>query len=596
VVSKENYFSAQSVPLVGRSAELDKISQLLQNPACRLVTIAGVGGVGKTRLARQLAAHLAQNFPDGIYFVDLQGVTAVQYLPAAFADALKLDTDATDLPPLLKSYLQTKSVLLILDNFEHLLAGTDFLIELLEATENLKLLVTSRESLNSKWEWVYPLAGLAFPNLMPDAENSDLRLDNYPAAQLFSRLAQRFNAGFDVEKEQTHIFRLCALVEGLPLALELAASWLKLLPLEKIVTGLQRNFDMTHSNLRDIPARHRSMRTVFDTSWRMLSYEEQDALQKLAIFRAGFGIEAAQEIAGATLGVLLALVEKSLVQQKSDGRYYLHELLRQYAGEQIAADWTRERELHQKLAKYFVGWLNGWLPITSETDFHEFKEQTVRELDNLRLAWDWLVREQCLLTNPTALRSYQTLYYYHNRAAEAISSLEAAAANLERNPKPEAAAVLAQVWAYLGYFYQSGQLEKAKNYLHKSMALFEQTGAVPFASSYADPQASLAILYSVMGGRYDDAIELGQRAAESCRVRGDRVNEAIALFAQGQGYYYKADYVNSDIYLRRSYTLVEKTNDLEYLPIRATCLHLLSMRERALNNLGLASRYAYEHS
>jgi predicted ATPase len=329
----------------GREEELTKISLRLKNPNCRLLTLLGTGGVGKTRLAIQVATSLQDYFSDGIYFVDLQSVNSTSFLASAIIDSLKTSGHGElDPPAKLLEYLQDKQMLVILDNFEHLLDETKLVEQLLTQTSDVKLVITSREILNLTAEWVLPIAGLAFP----ETENL-AQQDNFAAVQLFIALAKKIKPDFSSEDELPNIVRICQLVEGLPLALELASTWLRLLSCEKIVTELQTSLDFMESNLRDIPARHRSMRTVFNESWQFLSEQEQTALKRLAIFRGGFTRFAAQKVAGASLNVLRSLTEKSLLQKRDEGRYYLHELLRQYAWEQLDETSGQVYDLYENL-------------------------------------------------------------------------------------------------------------------------------------------------------------------------------------------------------------------------------------------------------
>ena len=213
----------------------------------------------------------------------------------------------------------------MLDNFEHLLEGTEVLTELLAAAPNIKLLVTSREVLNLQEEWLYPVRGLQYPKT-GDAEQPGA----YSAVQLFIERARRVRGDLTLADEQAAVVRICQLVEGMPLALELASSWMKALQADEIATEIQRSIDFLSTSLRNVPQRHQSMQAVFEQTWRRLSEEEQRVFRALAVFSGGFRREAAQAVTSVSMHVLSGLVDKSLLTREPDGRYQIHELLRQY--------------------------------------------------------------------------------------------------------------------------------------------------------------------------------------------------------------------------------------------------------------------------
>ncbi|MBE2182988.1 MAG: AAA family ATPase [Anaerolineae bacterium] len=314
--------------LIGRDSELAEIAHLLGMPECRLITLTGSGGIGKTRLALE-AIH--QNaLPDGAYFVPLQSYSSADAIVPAIADELKfVFFGEHDARTQLLYYLREKQLLLVLDNFEHLLDGADFLPEILDAAPGIKILVTSRERLNLLEEWVLDIRGLRFPEQEPNQP-----LSSYSSVLLFTQSARR--AGYmPQEKDAAAIIRICQSLEGVPLAIELAAGWARAMPCQQIADEIEHNLDILSSNLRNMPERHRSMRAAFDHSWTLLSDDEKNAFMKLSVFRGGFTREAAEAVASASLPVLVSLVNKSLARVTMNGRYDLHELLRQFGAEQL---------------------------------------------------------------------------------------------------------------------------------------------------------------------------------------------------------------------------------------------------------------------
>ena len=211
----------------------------------------------------------------------------------------------------------------MLDNFEHLLAASGLVMGILEQAPQVKLLVTSREVLNLQQEWVWPVRGIAYPTA--EAESNVLV---YAAIQMFIFHARRVNPAFDVHRELSAVIQICTLVEGSPLAIELAAGWLKSLTCQAVLDEPRQNIDILRTRIRDMPEQHRSICAVFDHSWRLLSQEEQGVLMRLCLFHGSFTREAAYAVAGASLSILTTLIDKSLLHHNQTGRYQFHELFR----------------------------------------------------------------------------------------------------------------------------------------------------------------------------------------------------------------------------------------------------------------------------
>ncbi len=295
-------------PLIGREAELAALGKLLAEPDCRLLTIIGLGGIGKTRLAIELASNQQASFPGGVYYVSLDLLNSPEFIVPAIAQVFKFSFSGTaDPEEALFTHLALRSrqaVLLVLDNLEHLLfhpseeCGKDatiwLLTQLLQRLPNMKILATSRERSNLREEWIFELHGLP----VPTGSQID-RLEDYSAVALFLRRARQLNADFQVlPEERSSLARICQLVEGAPLAIELAATWVNVLSLAEIAQEIVSNLDFLTTPMRNVPERHRSLRAVFAHSWKLLSSEEQGVLCRLAVFRGGFQRQAANESRG----------------------------------------------------------------------------------------------------------------------------------------------------------------------------------------------------------------------------------------------------------------------------------------------------------
>lgn len=377
----------QSTPFVGRETELEQIAERQTDPACRLLTLVGPGGIGKSRLALQAATEQRDKFPHGVYFVSLASVGLPDLIASTIASTLNISFfGSIDPVEQIINYMRDKRILLILDNFEHLLNEVRLLITLLTSAPGLKILATSRERLNLDEEWVLPIDGLPFPST-DKAE----KLDSYHAVQLFMQRARRMQPGFLLDGNQEAIIAICQAVEGMPLALELAATWLRAMPCQQIAEQIRRDLDFLITPLHNVPERHRSMRAVFDYSWELLSSAECQVLAKLSVFRGGCDLEAAQYVTGASLTMLANLVDKSLLRLSATGRYEMHELLRQFAADKLveSGEVTETEQRHFEyfcaLAEQLEGWLYGpqYTPTLNRYEV---------EHNNFRAALDWTVR------------------------------------------------------------------------------------------------------------------------------------------------------------------------------------------------------------
>ena len=377
----------QSTPFIGRENELAQIADRLDDPACRLLTLVGPGGIGKTRLALQAASDRVGDFADGVYFVSLTPVGATSLIASAIANALHVSFYGQESPNMqIVNYLRGKHILLVLDNYEHLLAGIDLLTDLLANAPRLKLLVTSRERLNMHEEWVLPTEGLPFP-----AQGSSHDASHYSAVQLFLQTAHRVEPRFALEGNEDSVADICRTVEGMPLAIELAATWLRVMPCSQIAGQIRRDLDFLTTPLRNVAERHRSLRAVFEHSWELLSEHERDVLMKLSVFRGGCDLEAAESVAEASLWLLAGLMDKSLVRLNNAGRYEMHELLRQFAADKLLESGQSDSERHRHL-QFFMELAERLEPRLFGSKQIAAWDRLGIELDNFRAALDWALR------------------------------------------------------------------------------------------------------------------------------------------------------------------------------------------------------------
>lgn len=374
----------QPTAFVGRAQELADLKHLMQGDN-RLITILGSGGMGKTRLALQLAEQGLRDFPDGVYFVPLASLQNEDFIIPAIAEQLQFTFSSDDTLADLQRYLQTKHMLLVLDNFEHVMAGADLIAELLAAAPELTVLVTSRERLRLRGEQSYEINGMILPreiHEMPDL------LAEFPATKLFLQSARRVLPDFELRQDNVHsVARIIRLVQGLPLGIELAAAWVDALSLEEIVEEIERSADFLETDLRDVPERHRSIRALFESTWSLLTEQEKEVFMRLSVFRDGFEREAAQEVTGASLRTLTHLVNKSLLRRDPNGRYFAHVLLRQYAQERLHQDSALKMETYKAHAVYYAQFASKLAPVFNTPKEREAAAAIDIESENIRLMW-----------------------------------------------------------------------------------------------------------------------------------------------------------------------------------------------------------------
>jgi predicted ATPase/transcriptional regulator with XRE-family HTH domain/Tfp pilus assembly protein PilF len=383
-------------PFVGREREQADLAALLSRPDCRLVTLLGPGGVGKTRLAIETGRTL-QHVRDGVAFVSLASVTAPTLVAQAIGDTLGIAfSGAGDLLAQLVSYLRERHTILILDNLEQLLDPAGVTLGVLEVllaqAPDVTVLATSRERLRFAGEWVFELDGLPVPQAHAHAG-----LSAAPALRLFAEHAERVDRGFRLTPDNAvAIATICRMVDGLPLGIELAAAWTRVLSVDNIAREFAHGLDAGHPLPRTLPARHQSLRAVVDYSWQLLNAEEREGLCRLAVFRGGFTHAAAAEVAGAGLGLLASLVDKSLLRHGPGGRYDLHEIIRQYAGARLQEHPDALAAAQRRHAAYYLR-----LVIEREQPIKGAEQAAATtaiaaEIDNLRAAWPWAATHRLL--------------------------------------------------------------------------------------------------------------------------------------------------------------------------------------------------------
>jgi predicted ATPase/DNA-binding SARP family transcriptional activator len=530
---------SQPTPFIGRRSELAEIAARLADPACQLLTMIGPGGIGKTRLALEAASRALadQTFADGVYFIPLAPSSRPDFLISAIGHALKLafygpESFEENPKGQLLSYLRERKMLLIIDNFEVLLAGVELVAEMLQSAPKLKILVTSRERLNLQAEWVLEIPGMRTP------EESDLaRLEEYSAVRLFLQNARRTQADFELtEADKPYVMRICQLVGGMPLGIQLASAWVRFLSCREIAQEIEQNLDFLATSLRDVPERHRSLKVVFDQGWNLLSEEEKRVYRRLSVFQGSFRRDAAVQVVNASLGLLSTLADKSFLHRSPSGRYEMHEVLRQYATEKLREIPAEEEQIRARHAAYYAAFLYPKVEGLKGRPQKQTMLEIGEEIENLRQSWawgvahrDWTVLEQ----------SFESLYrFYEIRGwvsegeaafSRAVASL-AGTANGDGPPDGRLELVLGKLMSRQGALASRlGWLDKAHSLLKRSLAIFrrqEEPAQMAFTLNYLGAVARLR-------GDYEQTRQLWRESLLLFREIGERWGVAWTLNSLG---------------------------------------------------------------
>ena len=376
------HLPAPPTSFIGREEELTLIARHARDRRHRLLTLAGPGGIGKTRLAIQAASESSRAFADGAYFVSLAPAQEIDAIVPAIAAVLKLRFETTDPKRELLYSLREKDVILVLDNMEHLVSGAPLLVELLEHAPRLQLLVTSRQRLNIREEWVIPVDGLVLPT------GGDHEAPGN-AAQLFLERAYQVMPHFAPDEgERTAIAAICCQVEGMPLAIEMAATWVHALSCDDILKRIQSGIDFLKTSMHNIPERHRNIRSLLDQSWQLLKPEEQAVLRKCSMFRNEFTFRACQDVADARLETVAALMDKAMLHSPAPSQYRMHELLRQYAEEQLASNPEEQRQTTLRYVQHFGHYVAEQEPLFTSRREPDALANLDAHIDSIRHAWN----------------------------------------------------------------------------------------------------------------------------------------------------------------------------------------------------------------
>ena len=536
--------------LVGRLQECDVITRYFRDENRRLVTLAGMGGIGKTSIARKVAKILGPDFAHGSVFVPLAPIASVDLLVPALASAVGYTFYDGETPKVqLLKFMSRREQLLILDNFEHLIDDAGLIAEILQAAPGVRLLVTSRERLNLREEWVLDVHGL-------DYRHTDAFVEEITdAMQLFLVCARRVKANFRItETNKADIVRICQLVEGVPLAIELAAAWVRFLSCQAIGDEIEKSFDFLTARLRDIPQKHRSIRMVFAHSYDLLTADEQQMFNKLTVFSGGFSRKAAAAVAGADLASLADLVDKSLLRMDSQGRYDMHELLRQFGAEKLGSSGLGEQTLEAHSA-YFAEFMDDRCDdLKGRRQLDAISEIKI-DFENVRTAWNWAAdhkSEVMLMQMVETLWIFcdcterhperNALFHYAEQRFAPINDAEPeplwghllarsdptqsqleTALQIARQNHDEAEVAFSLI-PLASKAYKDREFDRAKQLLEESLAIYIDLG-----DRFGMARVYRFLFSSVPSADWDEFKSYGETAHNLCREIGDEVGMAWSL-------------------------------------------------------------------
>ena len=524
------HLPAPATAFIGRELEVREVCSLLRNDA-RLLTLTGPGGIGKTRLAIEAAGALADRFPDGVFFVDLASTLEAALVAPTIAHALGL-REAGESEPVdaLAEHLRERRLLLVLDNFEQIEASAPLVGDLLRASQGLKALVTSRSPLRLYGESEYVVPPLS----LPARSSADQRADESEAVALFVARARAARRGFEPTAPAIH--EICIRLDGLPLALELAAARTRELSPERMLEALPQRLELASEGPRDVPARQRTLRATLDWSHNLLEEREQTCFARLAVFAGGWTSEAAAAVAGADAEVLRALVDKSLLVEadRETARFAMLETIREFAAERLnvlaGADDLRQRHaehfcaMAEQVEREFVDGIDDPRPL----------DRLEQEHDNLRAALGWLEatgQADMELGFASALKLF---WWVRGHLSEGRRWLEEALEHAELQPPLRAKGLAAAgVLAY-----KQADYDRAKKLWEASLELHRSLGDT---SGVAQTLAELGGV-AAAEGEYDEATVLYEQSRDLYRELRDEVSLGTVLANLGDIALNRGDY------------------------------------------------------
>lgn len=535
-------------PFIERPNLQSEIDVRLEDPQSRLVTLFGSGGSGKTRLAQETAYRLMKKthpdmFSDGFFFIPLVSVRTTDDIVLTIAQTVGLTYYGENEPEQqLLSYLKRKKMLLILDNFEHLVGDSNFIVQILRKSPGVKILVTSRVKLNLPSEQVVPVSGMAYPASASEFSS----VAQYGAVQLFIQSARRVKPDFLLDADNaTQVVHICQLVQGMPLGILIATAWLHMLTPVEIAVEIERSLDFLDVEWQEVPARQRSMRAVFNHSWRLLNDREKNLLCGLSVFREGCTREAVHAVIGASLRDLLGLINKSQLHRTPGGRYEMHELSRQYASEQLANNPETETVAKERHCRYFAVNLERWAGALKGPQQYRAIVEIAPDIENLKTAIEYMLEKSKITWLTNAIVALALFFELVNRYQEGATQCQTIAqrAKAYTNEKGKKLRAYALGWqAYLTE--QAGDIKTAQRIITAGLSVLGISEVMDGEySEFMIPESETekrlyafifwAASYTLMATDLEKARWFAEQSLSLHRLLKDRWSIARSLYALG---------------------------------------------------------------
>lgn len=565
VTALSHNLPANLTSFIGREAKIQEVQSLLEQQ--RLLTLVGPGGVGKTRLALSVAQNCLPFFADGIFLISQTAVTEPEYLVTTIAETLSFSFRSGELPlKQLIRYLREKEILLVFDEFEHLLPAKHVLDQILQQTAGVKILVTSRERLNLYGEWVITVEGLSY------AEDDKPTAETAEAVQLFVERAKTVCPDFTVTAEnRPDILRICKLVDGWPLAIELASAWAKVLPCSEIAQEIAHTVDFLTTPWGNLPPKHHNLRVVFMHSWTLLAPGEKMAFRRLALFPGSFARDMALQVADVELNDISSLVDKSFLHVHSPGRYMVHGVLRQYGYEKLL-EADEETEYRNRHSQYFTAFLaHQSIALKAGKQLITALNAISSEIENIRYAWKWLVLQANV---PDLMKGCEGLFHFYkirNWFTEGRQNFAWTVQNLTSPTEIEQISIHI-LQAYQAVFaHRLGEFETAENMLKTSLSVFQKEGNPPYMIAFCFSNLG-SVFYS--RGQYTEALHAYEEALSLYYQIGEKKGIATSLNALGSLARIQGDSAQAEQYLRQALHIAQEE---QFPGIEADTLRTLSI-------------------